>query len=273
MDYLDGNLEPYTGTRERVRPTKWAATSLLARIYLYTGDYVNAEAQASQVINNTQLFRLTELNSVFLLNNDEAIWQLQPVNYGRNTEDAFTFIIPETGPSDDNPVYLSPSLLSSFESNDQRKTDWVNSVVIGTDTFYYPYKYKSAMLDAPLTEYLTVLRLAEQYLIRAEARAQQGDLVNAATDVNNIRSRAGLLGIPATSRQTVLSSIWHERQIELFSEWGHRWLDLKRTGKVDEIMPQATIEKGGSWNTNWQWYPLPLDDLRKDINLAQNTGY
>ncbi len=61
--------------------------------------------------------------------------------------------------------------------------------------------------------------------------------------------------------------------MELFSEWGHRWLDLKRTAKVDEVMPEITTEKGGSWNTHWQWYPLPLQDLEKDINLTQNIGY
>jgi hypothetical protein len=69
-----------------------------------------------------------------------------------------------------------------------------------------------------------VLRLAEQYLIRAEARAHQGNLTGAKDDLDKIRNRAGLEGIPITNTQAMLDAIAHERQVELFTEWGHRWL-------------------------------------------------
>src|SRR5207253_1054617 len=115
--YLDATLlKSYS---ERVRPTKWTATALLARTYLYMAQYANAEAEASKVIANATLFSLTPLNAVFLKNSSEAIWQLQPVQSGRNTEDAFTFILPPTGPNANvNPVYLSPQLLGAFEVKD-----------------------------------------------------------------------------------------------------------------------------------------------------------
>lgn len=72
-------LEDYSAANdERVIPNKWAATLLLARAYLYTGDYVNAAAQATAVINHTALFDLeTDLNRVFLTDSREAIWQLK----------------------------------------------------------------------------------------------------------------------------------------------------------------------------------------------------
>ncbi len=271
--YLNGNLKNYTGDVERLRPTKWAAIALLARVYLYNHDYANAEAAASLIINNSSMHRLVDLNAAFLKNNVEAIWQLQPVNFGRNTEDAFTFTILETGPNDNTPVYLSPKLLNSFETGDQRKNSWINNAVVGVDTFYYPYKYRNATQNSEVTEYLTILRLAEQYLIRAEARAQQGNLDGARLDINAIRGRAGLPTITVNTQPVLLAIIYHERQIEFFSEWGHRWLDLKRTGQVNPVMTAVTPQKGGIWNTDSQLYPIPLGDIQKNTNISQNPGY
>lgn len=258
-------------TVERTRPNKWAATALLARTYLYRGDYANAEDQAGLIINNTALFSLTGLSSVFIANSTEAIWQLQPVAPGRNTPDAVFFILPPSGPSVyANSVYLSQELLSKFEIGDQRKTNWIDSVVADGLAYYYPYKYKINAYGAPVAEYEMVFRLAEQYLIRAEARALQNK-AQALDDLNALRSRAGLPDYNDMS--TILQAIRDERQIELFSEWGHRWFDLKRSGDIDDIMSPVTQSKGGTWGSYAQWYPLPLTDLKTNPNLSQNQGY
>ena len=175
-----------------------------------------------------------------------------------------------------NPVYLSSFLLSAYEPGDQRRVSWVGSKTVGTNTYYYPFKYESATFNTPVTEYLMVLRLAEQFLIRAEARAQQSNLSGAASDLNMIRNRAGLTNTTATTQADMLTAIYHERQVELFTEWGHRWLDMKRIGNIDAVMGGSTgvcQAKGGTWNTDWQWYPLPLYDLQQDANLVQNAGY
>jgi hypothetical protein len=269
-------------TAERTRPVKWAAAALLARAYLYTGDWKNAEEQASTVISNKALYDTVSLNNVFLKNSKEAIWQLQPVNTGWNTEDARVFVLPPTGPtssmSDEGyPVIISKDLLTAFESGDKRRSNWLGNVVVssgtGNETYYFPYKYKSASLNSPVTEYVMVLRLGEQYLIRAEARAQQNNLSNAKDDLNLIRARAGLGGFTGSDKETILSAILHERQIELFSEWGHRWLDMKRTANVNAIMTAAAPIKGTTWNSNWQLYPIPLYDITINPNLEQNQGY
>ncbi|TDX01849.1 RagB/SusD family nutrient uptake outer membrane protein [Dinghuibacter silviterrae] len=267
------SADAITATSERVRPTKWAAAALLARVYLYTGDYADAEKFSTEVIGNTSLYQMTLLDDVFLKNSQEAIWQLQPVFSGINTADAPVFVIPSTGPSSNYPVYLSNSLLNSFSVGDERRLHWVDSVIVGDSTYYFPYKYKVAVYNAPVTEYLMVLRLGEQYLIRGEARVQQGES-SAVDDLNVLLNRAGLSNYSGpTDKNSLLNVIMNQRRIELFSEWGNRWLDLKRMGNVDAVMSVACPQKGGTWNSYQQLYPISFSDIERDQNLTQNIGY
>jgi len=273
--YLDVTL--LNETNERTRPTKWSATALLARVYLYTGNWSDAETMATEIINHSSIYSLENLSNAFLANNSEAIWQLQPVTYPiTNTQDAKLFIIPPSGFSEETPAYISTYLLNSFEYGDQRKVNWLGKY---TDTdlnldYYYPFKYKINQPNEPVSEYLMILRFSEQYLIRAEARAEQGKGADAITDLNLIRNRAGLDDYKgALDLDRVKAAIMHERQVELFTEFGHRWLDLKRTGMADAVMSIVTPEKGGSWSPNWQLYPIPSGDIQRDPNLVQNKGY
>lgn len=280
VKYLNKDLLPYPeAASERIRPTKWAATALLARVYLYTRDYVNSEIEASKVISETSLYDTLPLNKVFLKNNKEAIWQLQPVENGRNNEDAYVFVLPESGPNATvNPVYLSNSLIAAFESGDKRAIagNWVNfrAVPQTGQTYYYAFKYKATV--GSLTEYPVVLRLAEQYLIRAEARAQLNRLSasnGAVVDLNVIRSRAGLMPIAVSTKEKMLEDIFRERRVEFFLEWGHRWLDLKRGENINLIMKAAAIEKETQWEPYQQLYPLPFKDIQYSPVLKQNNGY
>jgi hypothetical protein len=278
--YLKGDaLTPYPeGAQERVRPTKWAATAMLARTYLYTKNWAQAEFQATSIINHSMLYFLTPLDKVFLKNSFEAIWQLQPVDaFITNTQDANLFILPSTGPNRDNLVSLNKNLINAFEFNDQRRINWINSVNVSGEAFYFPFKYKINIPNSEVLEYQMMLRLGEQYLIRAEVRAQQNNLTEAIEDLDAIRNRAGLPLIreiePEITKENLLKAILHERQVELFTESGHRWFDLKRTGNIDAVMNVVTTEKGGSWNSNWQLYPIPLGDIQKNSNLVQNPGY
>jgi len=274
--YTDASLT--TASTDRLRPTRWAATALLARLYLFMKDYPNAEKQASILINNTGLFSLSSLANAFLKassGNKEAIWQVQPTNnIGANTlPDAQFFTIPATGPSSLAPVALSNILLSSFESGDNRQAVWVGSLTASGATYYYPNKYHVVLIGGTITQYLTPFRLGEQYLIRAEAEVYNGETTNAVNDLNAIRARAGLGNYSGSNdNMSLLTAILHERQVELFSE-GFRWMDIKRTGKVDAVMTAAASQKGTTWNSYQQLYPVPLGDIQKDPNLTQNTGY
>lgn len=271
-----------TVTTERVRPTSWAATALLARVYLYTGDYANAETQATSIINNTGstgMFNLvTDLTKVFRANSSEAIWQLGiPSPNTINTYDGNYYIL-QGAPSS---VAISTQLMNTFEMGDNRKTNWIGAYTTSTapiKTFYYPFKYR-VYNDKTISEYTMMLRLAEQYLIRAEARANGAGagLTGAINDLNVIRNRAHLPNYSGTSDQSsVLNAILHERQVELFTEWGHRWFDLKRTGTINAVMgtPGNVCQtKGGTWDSKWQLLPIPQSERNNDPNLSQNDGY
>ena len=275
-DFRSGNV--LINTSERTRPTKWAAKALLARAYLYIGSYDLAQEQSTDVINMNSLFKIDSLDDVFLKNSNECIWQLQDVYKTRgNTGEGNLFILPETGPDISSyPVYLSSSLVNSFEGNDKRKSHWIDSTKVDSNLlYYYAYKYKSGTLtpNDQITEYEMVLRLGEQFLIRAEARAKLGNIQEAEDDLNVIRRRAGLKEISIYNKDQLISAILHERQVELFTEWGHRWFDLKRTNTLDSVMNKVTLNKGIVWNPNWALWPINLTEIIADPKLVQNKGY
>lgn len=249
---------------ERIRPNKWAAHSILARMYLFTKVWQKAIDHSSLVIQQESLYSLPEdLNVVFLANSRETIWQLYPVLPNQNTKEGLNFILLSTPFN----VSLSNELVDTFELGDFRRRDWIDSITT-PDVYYYPTKYKVKM-GAPVTEYSMVLRLAEQYLIRAEARAFQGDLIGAAADLSKIRNRAGLSKIEFESTEQALDSIYKERRLELFTEGGHRWIDLKRTERVSEVISPLKPE----WQATDILYPIPQNEINNNPNLIQNLGY
>jgi hypothetical protein len=165
---------------------------------------------------------------------------------------------------------VTPYLLDAFEPNDLRKTNWLKSNTVSGTTYFYPYKYKVRTAAPPYTEYYMVFRLAELYLIRAEARAQQNNTSGAQDDLNKIRSRAGLQNTTADTQQLLLTAIIHERRIEFMAEWGHRWFDLKRTGMSDAVLGPL---KSPTWQSTDTLYPILQYELDTDPFLTQNPGY
>ncbi len=151
---------------------------------------------------------------------------------------------------------LDSALLNSFETGDLRKKHWVGRTTTGKT---YPYKFKFASIDTlNIVEYNVVLRLAELYLIRAEAYARLGNFSSAAADLNIIRARAGLGPTTANDTASLITAIYQERRVEFFAEWGHRWLDLKRG---DSIKSVDTL------------YPIPASEIQLNPALVQNPGY
>ncbi|RXG12905.1 RagB/SusD domain-containing protein [Leeuwenhoekiella aestuarii] len=256
---------------ERTRANRFTALGLLARVHLYLENWEQAESYSSEVLAATDLYELPDdLNTVFLANSPEALWQVSQEGWGgtfTHTRDGNLLIrITPTG----SPVSLSETFMQDWESGDLRQENWIGSFSSAAETYYYPYKYK-IRYDASagaLTEYSMIMRLAEQYLIRAEARTRQGKPEAAVADLNAIRERAGLEALvytPALTQEQLLEELMQQRDRELFSEWGHRWLDLKRTGQALEVLD-------GIQETDLL-YPIPEDELLKNPNLTQNAGY
>jgi len=270
-----------TLTAQRARPCKAAAAALLARVYLCTNKYDSAAMMASSVIGDNRFNLLQNLVNVFLADSSEAIWQLAiPQPNSNQTWDGVNYVL--LGLPGNNSTLISPQLLSSFEPGDQRMTSWINFKTDGTTNWYYPFKYQvhdNGDNPGNRSEAVMMLRLAEQYLIRAEARAEQNDVIDALNDLNIIRHRAGLGDYNgATDQASVLAAILHERQVELFTEWGHRWFDMQRTGTINAIMGapgNVCLQKGGTWSSDGYQalFPIPQTEINQDKYLTQNPGY
>lgn len=253
---------------ERIHPNKWAASAFLARVYLYNEDWAEAEAESSQVIGQTGIYVWEDnLNDVFVKESTAAIWQFKPAEEGSNTSEGSSFILVSAPPIN---VALNPGLVEAMENNDLRKTAWIGEVSDEQNTWYFPYKYKYRKNTGTSMEYAVILRLAEQYLIRAEARAQLSDYEGARQDINRIRLRAGLEETTANTQEELLKVIANERRFEFFTEYGHRWFDIKRTGEAAEVL--EPIKPG--WRPANILLPVPESELLINPNLRpQNPGY
>lgn len=261
-------LAPDYKNAERIRPNQFTAKALLARVYLYNESWPEAANAASAVLNAVNLYAIEDNPSiVFIKGSKETLWQFQPSASGKNTDEAGIFIFFSSPPP---LVAISNNLITSFETDDLRKTNWTASISDGTTTWYHPYKYKEFDYTASSVEYSVIFRLAEQYLIRAEARAHQGDLIGAKEDLNVIRKRAGLADTEAVSGQEIINAVLRERRWELFTEYGHRFFDLKRSGEINSVL---SVSKAG-WNSTDVLFPLPQNELSINPNLRpQNSGY
>jgi hypothetical protein len=256
---------------ERIRANKWAATALLARVYLYQREWLKAEKETSEVIAQNEKYQvLDDLNQVFLKNSQEAILQFaRPLFYGYNTNEGNIFIL-IAAPTSVNFVGLTNNLIDAFETKDLRRSKWISTYASGSNVWYYPSKYKLRTGATNNTEYSMVLRLAEQYLIRSEARGMQNNFSGANDDLNKIRKRAGLDEATFKDQFSILNAIEKERRLELFSEWGHRWLDLKRTERATAVIAPL---KTPNWQNTDALFPIPATELLNDKNLMQNEGY
>lgn len=254
-------------SEDRVRPNQFTAHALLSRVNLYAGLWDEASNEASAVLNNIGLYTIeADLDKEFLKESTSTIWQLAPAFFGGNTLESGTFIF-TIGPP---PLSaLTDDLLSRFAANDLRKTHWIKAVTYGTTTWYHPYKYRNFDTTSS-TEYSIIFRLAELYLIRAEARAQSGDLIGAKEDLNKIRTRAGLVNTSALTQVEILDAILQERRLELFTEFGHRFFDLKRYNKIQSVLSAAKT----GWDTHDALFPIPQVELSLNPNLKpQNSRY
>lgn len=263
--FAQANLRP--GGQPTQRANYYAATTLLARVYLYQKKYPEAITEAGRVTGSGNFRLETDAADVFLTTSRESIWRLLSVYPGRETWDADTFV---PSSADGVPAFvISEGLYNSFSADDQRKAKWIRANTVNGKSYPYPYKYKNAFSGSNPAENNVLLRLAEVYLIRAEARAQTGDMAGAKADLNLVQSRAGVTPFTGTGKDDLLNIIAAERKKELFCEWGQRWFDLKRTNKADAVLNAAKT----GWRPAAALFPVPQAELTANPSLTQNAGY
>ncbi len=263
------------GTRLGVN--KFVAAALLARVSLFTQNYPAAESNASEVIAATNLYSIIPTanmaTGVWTKNNLESIWQMSsPIAVtNQYTVEAGTFLPAATATAQ---FEIRPAFLSLFSSTDKRRERWMTTYMVAGVPVVVPYKYKyttnALAVAAGVVESPTVLRLAEQYLIRAEARARIGtNLTGAQSDLNVIRNRAETAASTTLDGPTLVAEVIAELRKEFFCEQAHRWYNLKRIGQADAIL---TALKPG-YKPEAKLLPFPNNAISANPNLVQNPGY
>ncbi|HEX8428478.1 RagB/SusD family nutrient uptake outer membrane protein [Hymenobacter sp.] len=253
-------LLPDATTRNRA--VKASARALRARLHLYRQQWSAAETYATQLIGSSNYRLVTPYRAIstapFLSN--EAIFELTFSNSDANSMWNNWFPSALGGQFNFQPVPAAIALLNDPTVGGSRSTLLATTTIAGASVTYGNLYSRSAQRDDPSY----VLRLAEQYLIRAEARARQGKLSEALADLNAVRSRAGVPASTAATTEQLLLAIENERRVEFAFE-ADRWFDLVRTGRADDVL-------GVTDQRRWL-FPIPFNDLVADPDLEQNPGY
>lgn len=250
---------------ERIIPNRKVAELMLAKIYLLQSRWAEAETILRSITQSSQYQFENDLSKIFTKTGIHILWQLKPKNTGDATQEVIAYYFVNAAPSN---YALSQNLVDIFSPNDQRRSQWMATVTVGQNTWFRPAKYK--VLTNNTTEYSVIFRLEEVYLLLAETLAQQGKLTDALPFVNATRQRAGLLALSMPiSKESLLKEILLEDRKEFFTEMGHRFLDLKRMNRLDDLAPVKP-----NWKSYHVLWPLPQKELLLNPNLKpQNTGY
>lgn len=266
----------------KTKITSEAAKALLARMYLYTEQWDKAVAKANELIpadnggTGTE-FTLEEADRVFKATSSESILHINMEGFiGAGTYVGFNRIgnifIPTRSYVN---YYLSEELVKELQKDPKDlRQNWIDFKKSGSDIYYYPFKYKNRNTPKAVEDYenLILLRLSEQYLIRAEANAHLNKLNEALDDINAIRARAGVDPIESVSDvNELLLIIESERRKEFFLECGHRWYDLNRTGRANAVYSATSYKTG--WKPFKELLPIPDQELGNNPFLEQNEGY
>ncbi|MDR2139303.1 MAG: RagB/SusD family nutrient uptake outer membrane protein [Tannerella sp.] len=244
----------------RNRAQKSTAKALRARLHLYREQWEEAERYASEVIANSKYELVKPYKTFFTAPflTKESVFEL---TFSLSDKNGYwsTWFPSSLGGGHS----LKPSDKIVEKLNDPAIGGSRNVLIAGTGlTLHTPF-YGPTTGISPF--YL--IRIAELYLIRAEARAKKAspDLAGAVQDLNAVRERAD---VPAwentTDREQIIAAIEEENNVEFPFE-AHRWFDLVRTRRADVVL--------GVTNKNYWLFPIPQSDILSDPDVEQNPGY
>lgn len=271
------DLIPATFT-DKTRITKNAVAAIQARVALYEKNWAEAITYSTEVIQAVPLATRAQFPGVWTDANDAGvIWELKRVVGDTRMGD---FFFRQSG----GVVLYAPAfkLINSFDqTNDIRYASYIkyDPARGANKSAYLVNKYIGGTASAPGLADIKLFRVAEMYLIRAEARAETaGQLEAGASDLNTLRA-ARITGYTAetfSSKENLISAIYTERFKELAFE-GHRFFDLKRRNLPVERLAADAINTSGAvkLEPTAAQYALPIPSLELSVNksLKQNPNY
>ncbi|WP_343704240.1 RagB/SusD family nutrient uptake outer membrane protein [Chitinophaga sp.] len=258
LDAAEGLLAETVNRNKVTRKTVWA---LKARFHLYRQNWEQADAYATLLIKDVANYSLQKPYSSFFANNaantPESILELAYSNSFKNNHSNWWLPPASGGRREWSPADHLVTLLNTPATGGTRSAA-IKQTSAGL--WYGNVYYRSPVGIDPSY----VLRIAEQYLIRAEARAHQHRTDAALEDLDAVRSRAGLAPSGATSEEDILRAISEERRLEFAFE-SDRWYDLRRTGRITEATGVADPDRF--------LFPIPTKELQTNTAIIQNEGY
>ncbi len=247
----------------RGRATKPAARALLSRLHMYLKEWAQVESRATEVISDSK-FSLIEYASIFSSDNtSESIFEVQ---FNNADPSGLRFWYAPGAIGGRGELAANQKFYNSFSDEDARKELFGIDDVVGVR---YPTKY----IRAGNIDNAHVLRIAEMYLNRAEARAQQGKTNEAIADLNMVRNRAGISDF--SNDIPLLQAIERERRWEFYAE-GHIFFDLVRTGRALSVLTNVERRNGppvSLTDPGRQLMPIPRRETDANSNLQQNSAY
>lgn len=265
------------------RMSKYAMGGLLAKVYLNMGEYANALTAAEDVINNSGFALVSPASYANFWANPaprtDAVETMFEIDADVISNNAFDDLgaMYINGYTD---IYASKQLYDLYAANDVRKSILVEGTTKNGFPAVIVYKFPNANNDD--RDNLKVLRLAEIYLIAAEAAARTNDETTALDYLNDLMAQRDPGFSYSSSGAQLIDDIITERRKELAFE-GDRLFDLNRLKLPIVRIANAGAILAGPGNVNLtipypdneRIAPIPQAELQANPNLAdeQNPGY
>lgn len=257
------------------KASKGAAFALLSRVFLYQEKWADAEQAATDAITNKQsstslATAATYVSSFASVPNRESLFELDYRTEQFSTVDGINNSMNSLTQRTTGGVFsvrATAQLINAFEAGDVRRTAFAetldNSVTVS-------YSLKFPAHKGNFFNNVSIIRLSEVYLIRAEARAKQNKNLEAQADLSTIRTNRGLAAVPVTTiGQPLVDLVFQERRVELNLE-GHRFFDFKRRGlAIPKPAPLAAIP----YEDFRILAPVPAAQVILNPLIKQNPGY
>lgn len=256
----------------RIRATKRTVWALRARLHLYKKEWALAESYASRLIEKTTDYQLLKPYSSWFANNvvatQESIFELEFSAQNPNSTRIQMAHSSNGGQYRYAPNDRFVQLLNDPQIGGGRSALIGSITQSGIVNWYGNLYYRK---DASDPAY--IFRIAEMYLVRAEARAHLNNLstINGALyDLNKVRERAGIAASAASTQSEILLAIEEERRYEFAFE-AHRWYDLARTGRAKAVL--EALDPNTRVDEHEYLFPIPITQIQLDPSLEQNPGY